>query len=180
MSKPKSESQNSQAGKAHKQTTLAGFFSKPVTKSKPLVPPGLVQSPSTSSSAGGPSNSSPISATLQTPTSEMGSSPLTARPVNSIHQGKGVTQKRRAESPLKTSFVIDDEDEQIPSHSLLPVRNQPVESVVRIEEKDEAGMRMDLDDDSPVLMRRRASKRKVLYTEPDSDASSGEDIRKKG
>lgn len=139
-----------------KQTTLAGFFGKPkagaapprpassLSKLPPTEKPHPPSSKPADSSQSGPSSQSPAStSTLKTPSSFVESP-----------QAQKEKERKRAGSPLKQSFTIEDEG------SLSP---PPVD----VEMKEE------VEDSMEVVGEGRRAKRKVVYAE--SGGSDSED-----
>jgi hypothetical protein len=138
-----------------KQTTLAGFFGKPkagaalprpASASSKLPPTPVSQPPPSrpSNSQSGPNSQSPAStSTLKTPSSFVESP-----------QAQKEKERKRAGSPLKQSFTIEDEG------SLSP---PPVD----VEMKEEVEESME------VVGEGRRAKRKVVYAE--SGGSDSED-----
>jgi hypothetical protein len=146
-----------------KQTTLAGFFGKPKAGAAPprpasassKIPPTPVSQPPPSrpsNSQNGPSSQSPAStSTLKTPSSFVESP-----------QAQKEKERKRAGSPLKQSFTIDDEDDG----SLSP----PPVDVEMKEEVDEVG-----GESMEVVGEGRRAKRKVVYAES-GDSDSEDDV----
>jgi hypothetical protein len=145
-----------------KQTTLAGFFGKPkagaapsrpassLSKLPPTEKPHPPSSRPTDSSQIGPSSQSPAStSTLKTPSSFVESP-----------QAQKEKERKRAGSPLKQSFTIDDEDDG----SLSP---PPVDVEMKEEVEDAEGESVE------VVGEGRRAKRKVVYAE--SGGSDSED-----
>ena len=142
-----------------KQTTLAGFFGKPkagavparpASASSKLPPTPIPQPPPSrpSNSQSAPSSQSPAStSTLKTPSSFVESP-----------QAQKEKERKRAGSPLKQSFTIENDG------SLSP---PPVD----VEMKEEAE---DVEEESmEVVAEGRRAKRKVVYAE--SGGSDSED-----
>ncbi|WVR03374.1 hypothetical protein IAU60_000365 [Kwoniella sp. DSM 27419] len=165
MAKAKAETPKD--AKSSKQSTLASFFGAPKPGARP---------PSTK-----PSNaaSSPAQGSQRPASSIPGSSPL-ARTVRAT-QGDDV-----AKTPLtaKSTYVASEEEltpppESGPSSSAQAESNVKAQVVRSPEAAGDVDMRAGDNaaaDGSPVAVGRRA-KRKVMYVESDSEASSGEDIR---
>ena len=138
-----------------KQTTLAGFFGKPKAGAAPprpasasskLPPQPPPSRPSNSQS--GPSSQSPASSsTLKTPSSFVESP-----------QAQKEKERKRAGSPLKQSFTIEDEGSLSPP----PV---DVEMKEEVEEPEAESLE--------VVGEGRRAKRKVVYAE--SGGSDSED-----
>jgi hypothetical protein len=142
-----------------KQTTLAGFFGKPKAGAAPprpasalsKIPPTPVSQPPpsrSSNSQNGPNSQSPAStSTLKTPSSFVESP-----------QAQKEKERKRAGSPLKQSFTIEDEG------SLSP---PPVDVDMKEEVEDAEVGSME------AVGEGRRAKRKVVYAE--SGGSDSED-----
>jgi len=142
-----------------KQTTLAGFFGKPKAGAAPprpasassKIPPTPVSQPPpsrASNSQSGPNSQSPASTSaLKTPSS------LVESP-----QAQKEKERKRAGSPLKESFTIEDEG------SLSP---PPVDVEMKEDVAEAEGESME------VVGGGRRAKRKVVYAE--SGGSDSED-----
>ncbi|WVQ93995.1 hypothetical protein IAU59_001073 [Kwoniella sp. CBS 9459] len=153
--------------KSTKQSTLAAFFGAP--KAGPRPSSTKPSQPFSSPAATAPRNGSSVA----------GSSPA-APPVRAT-QGQGQATKR-ATSPLKASFVASEDDLTPPPESGPSSAAKAGSSGMKAEKDLAEDEDVDMDkqsaeDGSPVPLGRRA-KRKVLYVESDSEASSGEDVRK--
>ncbi|OCF44263.1 DNA mismatch repair protein MSH6 [Kwoniella heveanensis CBS 569] len=151
--------------KSTKQSTLAAFFGAP--KAGPRPPTVKASQPFSSPATAGARNGSSLA----------GSSPA-APPVRAT-QGQAT---KRASSPAKASYVASEDDltpppESGPSSAAKAGSNGKNANKDVIEDEDVDMAAGSDGDGSPVPLGRRA-KRKVMYVESDSEASSGEDVRK--
>ncbi|WVF66380.1 hypothetical protein IAT40_001120 [Kwoniella sp. CBS 6097] len=163
----KAKSDTPKDSKSTKQSTLASFFGVPKAGPRP-----------SSTKPSQPFSSPAPAATRNGGSSVAGSSPA-APPVRAT-QGQAT---KRASSPVKAGYVASEDDLTPPPES-GPSSAAKAGSSGKIAEKAQSvgdeDVKMDdepEEDGSPVPLGRRA-KRKVMYVESDSEASSGEDVRK--
>ena len=161
---------------SQKQTTLAGFFGKPKAGPAPSRPSSAASqtaavrntakplATSTTQKSAPPSSSPASSAVLKTPSSLPASSPVNT----------DGDRKKRAGSPLKQSYTLDDKDSE---DELSPPPDIPATShkskSEKLVEQDEDDESMEVDSKAGSSRRR---KRKVVYAESNSESSDDETL----